>query len=178
MKDFMVINNDADYAFHFPTSISEIDTEYLSKLTDHVHLAPYHILIGLVYKDSLSNIILTYKQKKAKINLSVTPIFIKAGKDTDIDADIKDILVIPPTSLQLGYGINIPANELSLDRFTAILDGDNEAYKRIMGNDSKVCFVDFKIIPVNEIKGVIKRITERIEYKYVNVHPKDGSGAN
>lgn len=178
MKDFMVVNGDADYVFHFPTSISELDAEYLAKITSHVHVAQYHVLVGLVYKESLSNLILTYKQKKAKINVSVTPVFIKAGKDVDLDADVAEILVIPASSIQLGYAINIPANELSVDKFTKLLDGDSEAYKRVLGNDSPVCFVDFKIIPVNEIKGVVKKTIEKVDKKYIDVHLKASNGAN
>ena len=178
MKDFMVTNNDADYVFHFPTTISELDTEYLCKLTEHIKLACYHVLVGIVYKESLSNLILTYKQKKSKIDVKVSPIFIKAGKDVELDADVADILVIPSSSLQLGYAINIPNNELSIARFTDLLDKDTEAYKRIMGNDARVCFLDFKIIPVNEIKGVVKKTFDKTDNKYITVNHKASSGAN
>ena len=179
MKVFQVITDTADYTFQFPTSMDELDEEYLRAITDHIDVAPYHTLVGMIYKESLANIIMTFKQKKKGVTAAVTPIFIKQGVTKDesesIKATLKDVLVIPASSLSLGYQINIPHNELSIDFFTRLLDDDPEAYKRVLGNDARVYFVQFKIVPNNEIKGVISKPKPNIPYMYVREDNKCGT---
>lgn len=154
MKDFKVNHGGESYIFNFPTTIKEISPEYLTAITSNIKVAAHHCLIAIVYREAISTVVLTYKQRKKSITAGVVPIFIKAG-DTDSEfiknLAIKDTLVIPGSMLSLANHISIFENTLSLDYFMTLLDSDNEVGQRAIGENQKVCFVDFKIVGNTDI---------------------------
>ena len=179
MKDFLVEGTKVDFNFHFPTSIEEIDADYLKAVTSNVHVAEHHSLIGIVYHEKLFDIIVSRKRNQKGLTAGVVPIFIKAGKtDTDFiqNAECKDKLIIPSSSLSLAYHVAAPKNVLSLDYFIRAIDSDNSLAKRYDNNygNEQCYFVEFKIIPNNEIKGLYKEAEAVDTSKYINTSMKAG----
>ena len=172
MKDFEVIGKKVKFNFHFPTSFDELSAEYLKAVTENIHVADHHTLVGIVYHEQLFNIIVSAKRKEKGITSAVVPIFIKAG-NTDSDfinsCECKDKLVIPSSSLSLGYHAAAPQNKLSIDYFLRAIQGDNSLAKRYDNNyGNEPCFfVEFKIIPNVEIKGFYKEASMVDSKQYV-----------
>jgi len=172
MKDFLVQGTKVNFNFHFPTSLEEISVDYLKAVTENVNVAEHHTLIGIVYHEKLFDIIVSRKRNQKGLTAGVVPIFIKAGK-TDSDfiktAECRDKLIIPSTSLSLGYHVAAPKNVLSLDYFIRAIDGDNSLAKRYDNNygNEHCFFVEFKIIPNNEIKGIYKQAVDVDSTQYV-----------
>lgn len=179
MKDFLVQGKKVDFNFHFPTSLDEIDANYLFDVTKNVEIAEHHSLIAIVYHEKLFNIILSRKRKDKNLTAGVVPIFIKAGKhDSDFikSAECKDKLIIPSTSLSLAYHVAAPKNVLSLDYFIRAIDSDTNLARRYDNNygDEECFFVEFKIIPNNEIKGVYKAAPDVDSKQYVETSVRSG----
>ena len=178
MKEFEVINKGLTINFHFPTSLDEIDAEYLQQVTNNVKVADHHTLIGIVYHERLFDVIVSRKRNAKGFTAGVVPIFVKAGS-TDNDfiksADCKDKLIIPSSSLSLSYHVAAPGNVLSLDYFIKAIDGDNSLAKRYDNNygDEQCFFVEFKIIPNTEIKGLYKEADKVDSLKYVSFNKAD-----
>jgi len=172
MKDFLVNGTKVNFNFHFPTSLEEIDADYLFNVTKNVVVAEHHTLIGIVYHEKLFDIIVSRKRNQKGLTAGVVPIFIRAGK-TDSDfiksGDCKDKLIIPSSSLSLAYHVAAPQNVLSLDYFIRAIDGDNDLARRYDNNygNEQCFFVEFKIIPNNEIKAIYKEAEVVDSTKYV-----------
>ena len=179
MKDFLVQGTKVNFNFHFPTNLEEIDVDYLKAVTENVQVAEHHTLVGIVYHEKLFDIIVSRKRNAKGLTAGVVPIFIKAGK-TDSEfiqsAECRDKLIIPSTSLSLGYHVACPQNVLSLDYFVRAIDGDNNLAKRYDNNygNEQCFFVEFKIIPNNEIKGVYKEAQKVDSIQYVETSLQEG----
>ena len=179
MKDFLVQGTKVNFNFHFPTSLEEIDADYLFNITKHIEIPEHHTLIGIVYHEKLFDIIVSRKRNQKGFTAGVVPVLIRAGK-TDSEfikkGDCKDKLIIPSTSLSLGYHVAVPKNVLSLDYFIRAIDSDNSLAKRYDNNyGNEPCFfVEFKIIPNVEIKGIYKDVKEVDTTKYLETSVKGG----
>lgn len=179
MKNFEVIGTKVKFNFHFPTSLDEIDADYLTNITKHVEVADHHCLVGIVYHEKLFDIIVSRKRNQKGLTTGVVPILIKAGR-TDSEfiksGNCKDKLIIPSTSLSLGHHVAIPKNVLSLDYFIRAIDMDNSLAKRYDNNyGNEPCFfVEFKIIPNNEIKGIYKETNEINTKQYLDTSVRSG----
>lgn len=179
MKDFIVEGNRVNFNFHFPTNLEEISVDYLKAVTENVNIADHHTLVGIVYHEKLFDIIVSRKRNQKGLTAGVVPIFIRAGK-TDSEfiqsAECRDKLIIPSTSLSLGHHVAAPQNVLSLDYFIRAIDSDNSLAKRYDNNygNEQCFFVEFKIIPNVEIKGVYKEAKNVDTTQYVETQIKGG----
>ena len=156
MEKFSITAFNHRYSFEYPTSIDELDADWLLKVSANIKPAKHYSLIALIYKESLNSVVTTYKQRKKNMTSVVVPIFIKAG-ETDSDfinsLQTKDKLVISPQMLQLAYHVNAWGNSLSIDQLISLLDEDPTAFMRTVSHKTPVCFVEFKIIENNNIVG-------------------------
>lgn len=163
MKNFDVVTELETYKYNLPTSIEDIDKDYLLKLTNHIKVADHYSLIGLVYHEKLSSLIITYKQKRKDATAGVVPIFIKTpNADSKMfeEAEVRDKCIIASSDLALGHHVYVPNNVLSLNKFLANLEGDTNAYSRCMNDNFVAYFVEFKIIPNSAIHGIYKKEDE------------------
>lgn len=174
MKEFKFICGEKEVNFNFPTSLKELDAEYLKQVTANIKVADYYALIGLVYHDTIGSIILTRKQNKKDAKTGVIPVFIKAGNNEQPiikDAKCKDVVIIAGTQLQLGHHVSAPLNKLSLDYVINCIDKDITLftrYKNFFGNE-ECYFVEFKIVPISDIVGVYDSNTVSITDPYVTI---------
>ena len=170
MKNFLVNGNLGRFNINLPESLEEISLEYLNSCTTFVHPAPNYALVGIVYKDSLS-LILTASKKTRPTNVSIIPIFIKAGQsDSDFINDLKlgDKIVIAGSDLSLGHDIKSPYNKITPDNVVSLCEGDKEIYKDALGMNKPVCFLGFKLVPVNAIHGKLDKTANSFENPYIN----------
>lgn len=175
MKEFNLYHSGKKFAYNLPTSLDEIDKTYLLSITANINVADNYSLVAIVYHETLSSIILTYKQKKKNLVTGVVPIFIKAGNtknEFNKHISCKDKLIISSTQLSLGHHVACPSNELSLDKFIANIDRDKEIYQRYknsFGNE-EVYFIEFKLVPNCDIVGYYNsNITGKIEKVYTTI---------
>lgn len=152
----------ADFAINVPTKREDITTESLGKLLENVTVAKYHCVIAMIYADTLFGLV----NKKSDV-VNVIPVI---AKISDEDASSTGgrtgaQVVIDRTSLERGYHLYLPNNVISpaylakyIDEDTDLrrnislgLFGQNQGYKK----GDKVYTVEFKVIPVNDIKAMI-----------------------
>lgn len=152
-----------NYVLSLPTSLSEISVDYLTELANCVNLPKYHCLVAIVYKQKLIELINMAKTKKETTS-SVIPVLAKIGdtnkEEETITASIGDKLIITGTDLSRGIHVNIPGNVLSLSAVMGFISADKELLKKCMslavynGEEPPYhYFVEFKIVPFNDIKG-------------------------
>lgn len=152
---------------NLPTSIKEITEDYLKDVTSKVVVAPNYSLIGIVFKEKLSTIILASRSKKDNKGIPVIPIFIKAGKCDDEFVNyinVGDKLIISNSDIMMGHHVSTPENKLTINNFLAIGEGDAELYKKAASNNEYCYFVEFKLVPNCNIHG---RYDESIKHDNV-----------
>ena len=166
MKTFEVNGNIGSYLINLPQSLEEVGTEYLSDCTNFINPAPNYAVVAVVYKDSLSLVLTSFK-KKAPTNMAVIPVFIKSGvTDSEFinSLNLGDRVVIAGSDLSIGHHINSPYNKITPTTICAICDGDKDIYKKAMGMQEPVCFVEFKLVPISAIHAKLDKTTN----EYVN----------
>lgn len=182
MKHFTVKVKDGQVDFNFPTSIKELDAEYLLELVDNVDVADHYSIIALCYEERLANLILAARNNSKDKRIKVTPIFVKAGKtDATIinSANVKDYLTIANTQVAISPKLAVPNNLLTLNYFANIVinSTDKDLYTKELANEdqSNCLFIEFKLIPNVDIISVIKpKEYKEDKFKYVQV-TKDNS---
>ena len=151
-----------------PTNLEEITPEYLGAITDEIAVADNYSLIALCHKEKLSAFVMAGRNKKNEISTAVVPLFVKRGLNTSsvssIDGvpsfhpliEVCDKLIISPTAMAMGLHVNVPMNTLNMGKVVALLEGDGYAYQNATKVTDPVYFLEFKLIPNNEIIGCYK----------------------
>lgn len=166
MKSFEVNGNIGSYLINLPQSLEEIGTEYLTKCTDFINPAPNYAVVAVVYKDSLSLVLTSFK-KKTPTNMAVIPVFIKSGvTDSEFinSLNLGDRVVIAGSDLSIGHHINSPYNKITPNTICDVCDGDKDIYKKAMSMQEPVCFVEFKLVPISAIHAKL----DKTKNEYIN----------
>ena len=178
MKQFAVKTKDGhEVNFNFPTSIGEISKDYLTEISDTLHVADNYSLVALCYSEKLSTVILTARTAKQNAKIKVTPIFVKAG-NCDIpfikEGKMKQRVVTMQSQLSLGVHVNLPYHKLTLEFFANVVKDANDKtiYEKELANaDSRECiFLEFKVIPNSDIMGLLDIDVPPIDNNYVSVN--------
>lgn len=144
------------YDVKLPTSINEIEKSYIYDVTKHVKLDANYSLIGVIYREKLSTIVLASRKNKKASDVAVIPIFVKAGKtDSEFinNLNIKDKLIISPSDIMMGHHISAPNNLITINNILDIIDGDIDVYNEIMKHNEQCYFIEFKLVPNCNIHG-------------------------
>lgn len=161
MKEFTVTDGKKDFAFRLPTRINEITGEYLKAVTDDIDIAPYYAVIASVYRAKLPEVI-SSKKKSREMAVSVTPLFVKANLNITIEEGTKELfnslnssdrIIIAGTDIERGYQLSTPLNMITLENVIKIYNHDNNFAKEVMIDQNYYFFVDFKMVPITDIKG-------------------------
>lgn len=161
MKEFTVTDGKQDFAFRLPTKISEITGEYLKAVTEHITIAPYYAVIATVYRAKLPEVISSNKKSKA-MAVSITPLFVKANLPLETEKPTFDMIstinssdriIIAGADIERGYQLSTPRNMITLDNVIKIYNHDNAFAKEVMIDQNYYFFVDFKMVPITDIKG-------------------------
>ena len=161
MKEFNVTNGKQDFTLKLPTSIIEITGDYLKAVTDDIVIAPYHAVIASIYRAKLPEVISSNKKSKS-MAVSIVPVFVKANLNGTIEEgtlelfnsfEPADRIIIAGTDIERGYQLSTPKNMITLDNIIKIYNHDNDFAKKVMIDQNYYFFVDFKLVPITDIKG-------------------------
>lgn len=153
MKNLKINGNHGRFTINLPESLREISVDYLKECTDFVQCAPNYALVGIVYKDSLA-LVLSSAKKNKPAQIAIVPVFIKCG-ETDSDFiksfNTGDRCVIAASDLSIGHHIKSPYNKITPDNIVTICEGDKNIYSESIIMQTPVCFLEFKLVPINAI---------------------------
>lgn len=165
MKEFIIGEGSNGFKMNLPTSLNEITEDYLNGVTSHIHIAPYHCIVALVYRCKLPEIISTARKKK-DLATAIVPLFVNSNVtlsaspetfDMFVHMQTGDKLVIGGTDLERGYHLTCPKNFITIDNVVRIYNSDSNFAKGVMMDQNYYYFVDFKLVPINDIKGFYSR---------------------
>lgn len=161
MKEFTVTDGKQDFTFKLPTKISEITGNYLKAVTDHIVIAPYYAIIASIYRAKLPEVISSSKKSRG-MAVSITPLFVKANVPSETEKPTIDMLsiikaadriIIAGTDIERGYQLSTPNNMITIENVIKIYNHDNNFAKEVMIDQNYYFFVDFKLVPITDIKG-------------------------
>lgn len=144
-----------------PTSINEISKSYITDITSNINIDANYTLIGLIFKEKLSTILLAARKNTKKADVAVIPVFAKAGKsDSEFinNLDVRDKLIISPSDIMMGYHISTPNNLLTINNIVDIIDGDPNVYQKCLSMKEECYFIEFKLVPNCNIHGSYNRV--------------------
>ncbi len=156
MIDFKVTENGKELSIHFPTSIKEVNFDYLANITKGVAIAPNYALIACAFKEKPITIISQMKQGK-NAQVAAVAYFIKAGVNTsDFINGIPTgtAIISAPSDIMLGHQVGVPENPLTPQKLASYSMTNADLYKELMGIVTPVYFISFKIVPINIIHGM------------------------
>ncbi len=154
MVNLQVNYRGGDYLLSLPTTLSEINFEYLNKITQHIHVAPDYALIAVVYKVRPIEIVSSVKQNK-NANVGAVAAFIKGNSNPGFYDNIKlgDTVVIAPADIALGHTIRVVNNNLTPSKLLELAETTPDLNKKLIGVMSPTYFVDFKVVATAFIHG-------------------------
>lgn len=161
MKEFNVTDGKQTFVFKLPTKISEIPGDYLKAVTEDIVIAPYHAVIASIYRAKLPEVISTNKKSKA-MAVAIVPVFVKANLTGTIEEGTKEMfnkinpadrIIIAGTDIERGYQLSVPKNLITMENVIKIYNHDNTFAKEVMLDQNYYYFVDFKLVPIVDIKG-------------------------
>lgn len=162
MKTLTISTLKSDFIINFPTSLSEITSDYLEKITQEIEIGIEHSLVAIIYREKLANVINSSK-KNVPLSCAVVPKFIKSG-DTESkfiqNLKINDTLIITGTDIARGIHVNCANNELSINNICSICKLDSSSYKTALTTNEYFYFVEFKLIPNCDIHGKVAQVKE------------------
>ena len=148
------------HELNLPTSLNEIDESYIAEVTNHIKVDANYTLIGLVYREKLSTLVLAATRNKKKSDIAVIPIFVKAGESDSKfinSLNIKDKLIISPSDIMMGYHISAPNNLLTINTILDLIEGDPVVNQKLMSINEQCYFIEFKLVPNCNIHGAYEK---------------------
>ena len=147
------------FTLNLPTTLSDIKKEYITNVTSHIEVDANYTVVGVVFREKLSTLVLASRKNKKNSDIAAIPIFVKAGKtDSELinKLDVGEKLIIAPSDIMLGHHLSAPANLLTINNILNIIEGDTEIYNKVMGIQESCYFIEFKLVPNCSIHGAYK----------------------
>lgn len=144
------------FKLNLPTSLNEIDESYITEVTKHVKVDANYTLIGVVFRERLSTFVLAARKNKKNSDISVIPVFVKAGEtDSKLinSLNVRDKLIIASSDIMLGHHISVPNNLIAINTILDLIEGDADSYNKLIGNKEMCYFIEFKLVPNCAIHG-------------------------
>ena len=156
MLTLEVNNKQGVFQLNLPTSLNEIEESYIMEVTNHVKVDANYTLIGVVFREKLSTLVLAARKSKKNSDIPVIPIFVKAGEtDSKLinSLKIRDKLIISASDIMMGYHVSAPNNLITINTILDLLDGDIKVYNQLMTSQEMCYFIEFKLVPNCNIHG-------------------------
>lgn len=156
MVSFKTNGNAGEITLNFPTDLSEINAEFLTNLTENIHVADNYSLIAICYREKLSNVILAANQKKNDMASLVVPIFVKSGiSDNDYCKQLRSgtVVIVAASDIAIGHHAISRTNPFTINNLINACAGDTDAYANALKINEYCYFIEFKIIPNASIHG-------------------------
>ena len=148
------------HELNLPTSLNEIDESYITEVTSHIKVDANYTLIGLIYREKLSTLVLAATRNKKTSDIAVIPIFVKAGESDSKfinSLNIKDKLIVSPSDIMMGYHVSAPNNLLTINNILDLVEGDPVVNKKLMNINEQCYFIEFKLVPNCNIHGAYEK---------------------
>lgn len=165
---------DGAYQLNLPTKLNEITPEYIKEITSHIKIDAFYTLVGLVYKERLSTLVLAARKNSKKSDISVVPIFVKAGKTDSAfinNLSIGEKLIISPSDIMMGYHVSAPKNQLTINNILDILNDDATACAKCLNIKEDCYFIEFKLVPNCNIHGSYLNVNQAVNNPFVTKLP-------
>ena len=165
MKEFFIGEKGKGFTMNLPTTLGEITEDYLTGVTSSINIAPYHAIVAMVYRCKLPEIISSAKKKK-DLATAVVPLFVAVNLGDAIEPGTSEMfknmqcgdkLIIAGTDLERGQHLVCPKNFINIDNIVGIYNRDDNFAKGVMTDQNYYYFVDFKLVPIIDIKGFYSR---------------------
>lgn len=156
MLTLEVNNKQGVFQLNLPTSLNEIKESYIMEVTNHVKVDANYTLIGVVFREKLSTLVLAARKSKKNSDIPVIPIFVKAGEtDSKLinSLNVRDKLLISASDIMMGYHVSAPNNLITINTILDLLDGDMKVYNQLMTSQEMCYFIEFKLVPNCNIHG-------------------------
>ena len=156
MLTLEVNNKQGVFQLNLPTSLNEIEESYIMEVTNHVKVDANYTLIGVVFREKLSTLVLAARKSKKNSDIPVIPIFVKAGEtDSKLinSLNVRDKLLISASDIMMGYHVSAPNNLITINTILDLLDGDMKVYNQLMTSQEMCYFIEFKLVPNCNIHG-------------------------
>ena len=162
-----VNSNRGVFKLNLPTSLNEIDESYIMEVTNHVKVDSNYTLIGVVFREKLSTLILAARKNKKNSDIPVIPVFVKAGKTNSElinGLKVRDKLLISASDIMMGYHVSAPNNLLTINTILDLIEGDPVVNQKLMNINEQCYFIEFKLVPNCNIHGAYEKpkVTEFI----------------
>lgn len=147
------------FTLNLPTTLSDITKEYITDVTSHIEVDANYTVVGVVFREKLSTLMLASRKNKKNSDIAAIPIFVKAGKTNSElinKLDVGEKLIIAPSDIMLGHHLSAPANLLTINTILSIMEGDSEIYNKVIGIQEPCYFIEFKLVPNCSIHGAYK----------------------
>lgn len=156
MVNLKVSYRGGDYLLSLPTTLSEINVDYLNKITQHIHVAPDYALIAILYKVRPIEIVSSVKQNK-NANVGAVAMFIKSNSNSNTgfydNIKLGDTIIIAPTDIALGHTVRVVNNNLTPSKLLELAETNPDLNKKLIGVMTPTYFVDFKVVATAFIHG-------------------------
>lgn len=155
-----VNSNRGVFKLNLPTSLNEIDESYIMKVTNHVKVDSNYTLIGVVFREKLSTLILAARKNKKNSDIPVIPVFVKAGKTNSElinGLKVRDKLLISASDIMMGYHVSAPNNLLTINTILELIEEDITTYNKLIGSNEYCYFIEFKLVPNCNIHGAYEQ---------------------
>ena len=153
------------YGINFPTSVNELTPEILSEITKHVKLPKHYCIVALCFRTRLFDFVLAMNSKKEQA-VSIVPLLAKINEEdkVDVNANISDRVILSRSALEMGTHLSLPVI-ISTDNAQRYFSSDEQLTKSIitrrnpiftdMTKKDNIIVLEFKIIPVSDIKATV-----------------------
>lgn len=147
-----------------PTSISEITSEVLEKLAANIYVAKYHTLVALCWHVGFGEIF--FNQNKKDKSAKVIPLLAKMNIPEDEISDytwleVGKKLILSRSALEMGVHVHIPnaASMQSIQEWAEDVEKIERPGAKGMSINTlpqgKFILIEFKVVPISQISGVI-----------------------
>lgn len=161
------------YGINFPTSVDELTSDVLTSITEQVKLPKHYCIIALCFKTRLFDFVVAMNSKKEH-SISVVPVLAKISEEdaTETNAVVSDKVIVSRSALEMGTHLSLPVmistdnarNYLASDEALtkSIIARSNPIFKDMTKRDN-IIVLEFKIIPVSDIKATVPREANGID---------------
>lgn len=161
------------YGINFPTSVDELTSDVLTSITEQVKLPKHYCIIALCFKTRLFDFVVAMNSKKEH-SISVVPVLAKISEEdaTETNAAVSDKVILSRSALEMGTHLSLPVmistdnarNYLASDEALtkSIITRSNPIFKDMTKRDN-IIVLEFKIIPVSDIKATVSREANGID---------------
>lgn len=152
-----------NYGINFPTVREEITKEVLTELVKSINLPKHYAVIALCSKVRLFDFISSIGSKK-DYNVSMDICLAKINEEDNqyLKGEVNETAIIDRSAIERGNHLSV-RTMISYVNAANYIKSDSDLYKSILSGDynengisPNIYLVEFKIVPVTEIKAIIK----------------------